>query len=143
MLLGTAGIARASSAAEATAAVRCPEQGQRFQLGSDKRVYLLSSNNYVHSFPNEQAYFSLWDTWDGIANFPTSIRVDCFGVFSPHSMEYTGLYKTASRPEIYIWDYAMGAYRWIRSEAVFNKYAFSWAKVRTVNSIGSTGLIWY
>jgi hypothetical protein len=121
--------------------VSCPEQGQRFQIGTSKRVYLVSSNNYTYSFPNEQAYFSLWETWAGIVH-PTSSMVDCFGVFNPHSMEYSGLYKTAGRPEVYIWDYTMGNYRWIRSEVVFNKYAFSWAKIHTMNSISLTGIIW-
>jgi hypothetical protein len=43
---------------------------------------------------------------------------------------------------IYIFDGTFGAYRWITSAKVFNKYGFSWGKVVTQSDVQPPGADW-
>jgi hypothetical protein len=129
LLVGTTGVANAESAAKGGAAA-CPVSGQRFQVGSDTRVYLVGPDRVLYAIANETVYFKLWNTWDGISRWPTTTIPSCFR--TAYLWTDAWLRKGRNDPAVYIWDQREspnGAYRWITSSAVFNKYAFAPNKI--------------
>ncbi|GGU82716.1 hypothetical protein [Lentzea flava] len=117
-------------------AAACPQPGQRVKTSSSPAVYLVDPNYLLNWIPGETEYFNLWNSWSGIATY-NNLFTECYSGY--YTMRNAHLAKLSSGPAIYIWDAQIvsgGAYRWITSEAVFNKYAFAWSKVRTQSSIG-------
>ncbi|MFF7258798.1 hypothetical protein ACFZCL_00680 [Streptomyces sp. NPDC008159] len=122
-----------ASASQASTAAACPAPGKRIKTASDPTVYLVGPGSRLYYIPNETVYFSLWGSWDGIAIVPNSVFAEC-GWSDAYELADARLVKTSAAPQVYIWD-AWYGYRWITTETVFNKYAFSWAKVRIVGSV--------
>lgn len=129
LFAGSAGVANAGPTAKSGAAA-CPVSGQRFQVGNGTQVYLVGPDNILYAIANETVYFKLWNTWDGITRWPTSTIPSCFT--SAYLWTDAWLRKGRNQPQVYIWDQREspnGAYRWITSEAVFNKYSFAPNKI--------------
>ncbi|MFG6199714.1 hypothetical protein [Nonomuraea sp. JJY05] len=122
--LAVLGTTAATADSESSAA--CPAPGQRFKSPTSPAIFLVDPDNRARWIPNETVYFSLWETYDGIVILNDFSA--CFGSFT--NLNGAHLVKSASSPQVFIWDSRYGAYRWIINEAVFNKYAFSWRKVR-------------
>jgi hypothetical protein len=118
--------APAAVADSESSSAACPQPGQRFKSSVSPAIYLVDPNNRARWIPNEAVYFSLWETYDGIITL-TNVTA-CFSSFS--NLNNAHLAKTSSSPATFIWDSEVG-YRWIISQSVFNKYAFSPRKIRT------------
>lgn len=114
-------------------AAACPQPGQRVKSTASPNVYVIDPDYLLNHIPSEAVYFNLWDSWAGISTVSESTLVECFGVY--YTMNNAHLAKTSSSPAVYIYDSGGGGYRWITSEAVFNKYGFSWGKIKTLSSI--------
>jgi hypothetical protein len=104
----------------------CPVPGQRVKTSYSPEVYLVDPDWELYYIPGN-VYFNLWDSWSGIV-----VNNDlpyCYAYAWVLSNAF--LTKTASQPQVYIYDSTLGAYRWITTAEVFNKYGFSWGKIRT------------
>lgn len=112
-------------------AAACPTIGQRVKTSSASYVYLIGPSGYLYWIPNETVYFSLWDSWNGIVT--NNDLWSCYS--SARVLDYGELVKTSSSSSVYLYDNWYGGDRWIPNPAAFNKYAFSWSKIKTVSSI--------
>ncbi|WP_030598833.1 hypothetical protein [Streptomyces fulvoviolaceus] len=122
-----------------TGAAACPVSGQRVKTATSSAVFLVGPSNRLYWITNEATYFRLWDSWNGIATVPDS-ALSCWEDSYP--LTYSLLAKTSTSPRVYIWDDSYDDYRWITSEAVFNKYGFSWSKIITSSSVPAYGPNW-
>jgi hypothetical protein len=122
----------AGDPADTAAAAACPAPGERVRTSSSTRVFLIDPQRRLRWIPNETVYFSLWDSWAGIRTY-NNLFVDCYRDWG--ELNNAHLAKIASAPYVFIWDSDYG-YRWIINESVFNRYAFSWGKIRTQGSVG-------
>lgn len=112
-------------------AAACPAIGQRVKTSSSSYVYLIGSSGYLYWIPNETVYFSLWDSWNGIVT-----NNDLWSRYSSaRVLDYGELVKVSSSSAVYICDNWYGGDRWIPNAAAFNKYAFSWSKIKTVSGV--------
>jgi hypothetical protein len=125
----------AVAGAEPSAAVTpaaCPQPGQRVKQSAFPQVYVVDPNYILRLIPNETVYFNLWDSWAGIVIY--NDLVACYPTY--RSLNNAYLAKLTVSPEVYIWDAWYGYYRHITSATVFNKYAFSWGKIRSQTVVG-------
>ncbi|NGY60694.1 hypothetical protein G7043_17330 [Lentzea sp. NEAU-D13] len=77
-----------------------------------------------HHVPDEATYFNLWASWDGRRPDGAAIDIGApllSGSYLARERE-TGMVYLVGRTK-----------RWIPNEAVFNQYAFDWARVRDVS----------
>ncbi|WP_416979303.1 hypothetical protein [Streptomyces sp. T028] len=132
----------AEDSAPLSTAAACPTPGQRIKTASNPRVYLVGPGSVLYYIPNETVYFDLWDSWNGISIVGSSVFADC-GWSTAYELSGGFLAKTTSSPRVYIWD-AWYGFRWIPSEAVFNKYAFSWSQIESYSAISPiSSLNWW
>ncbi|WP_433438269.1 hypothetical protein [Nonomuraea sp. CA-141351] len=130
LFVGTAGVSNAESTPE-QGVFACPVSGQRFRMSGSSRVYLVGPDNVAYAIADQSVYFALWNTWDGISEWPNDTVSSCFG--GAFLWTETGLVKGANDPRVYIWDQrdaGIGGYRWITSQAIFNKYSFAPNKIQ-------------
>ena len=109
----------------------CPVPGQRVKTSYSPEVYLVNPNWELYYIANPTVYFNLWDSWNGI--IVNDDLPNCYAF--AYVLDNAFLAKTASQPEVYIYDSTYGEYRWITSPQIFNKYGFSWGKIKTQGSI--------
>jgi hypothetical protein len=127
------------SAASVDVAAACPQPGARVKRSDSPRIYLVGPAGELNWIPNETIYYRLWDTM----SYTVDNRIMGGGCQNVAYEFYNGhLAKSASSSATYVWDQFGGGYRWITSPAVFNKYGFSWGKIRTVSCICDTGPNW-
>jgi hypothetical protein len=134
--------ARQLATTRTSAIQACPVPGQRVKTSTSPNVYLIDPDDFINWIPSATDYFNLWDSWDGISVVSDSVLIDCFpeGFFT---MSNVHLAKTPNAASVYIWDVNGGGYRWITSGTIFNKYGFSWGKIRTQSSVSPvSSLLW-
>lgn len=97
--------------------------GLRYQNPGEAAVYLVI-DGVRHHVPDEATYFNLWASWDGRRPDGAAIDIGApllSGSYLARERE-TGMVYLVGRTK-----------RWIPNEAVFNQYAFDWARVRDVS----------
>lgn len=110
---------------------------QRVKEQSSSAVFLIDPDDTLNWIPNSTVYFSLWDSFNGITTVSDGTLGPCFGVY--FTMSNAHLAKTASSARVCIYDINGGGYRWITSQAIFNKYGFSSSKIQTQSSVSPVG----
>lgn len=123
--------AMSATAKSATVDAECPQPGQRVKQSAFAEVYLIDPEFKLRLIPDEATYFNLWDSWDGIVTYDD--LVSCYPTYVV--LRDAHLAKLTVADPVYIWDSSVG-YRHIVSAEVFNKYGFSWGKIRNQTVVG-------
>lgn len=119
------------------AAATCPAQGSRIKTSSNARVYLVGPGNILYFFNDSTEYFALYSSYSGIKTVSQTVMDAC------HAQSYDGsgwelagteLIKPSGTPDVYIYDYFFGGWRWITSQSVFDTYGFASSKIVTVSA---------
>ncbi|MFC0107615.1 hypothetical protein [Kibdelosporangium aridum] len=143
--LGTTGAANASptppkpvaadamsaTAKPATVDAACPQPGQRVKQSAYPEVYVVDPDFTLRLIPDATTYFNLWESWGGVVVYDD--LVSCYREYVP--LFNAHLVKLTTDDPVYIWDHYVG-YRHITDAAVFNKYGFSWDKIRNQSVVG-------
>lgn len=122
----------------------CPQPGQRVKTSTAPEVYLVDPDGGLNHLSDPTVYFNLWDTWDGIAVYD-NLFTYCYSPDDYRMMSDAHLAKTSDSPRVYIWDATLqsgAAYRWITTPEIFDKYGFSWGKIRTQSSVSPINDDW-
>ncbi|SED39190.1 hypothetical protein SAMN04489727_7681 [Amycolatopsis tolypomycina] len=116
-----------AAAAQATCT---PCNGYRYQVPGTTAVYLVI-DGVRHHVPDERTYFNLWRTWDGILPGGTNITVG------------DPLLSNSYLGQEDFWPYRVylvgRSKRWIPSPAIFDQYAFDWAKIQHPENMPGAG----
>lgn len=143
----TASQAASGTAAPAAADPTCPAPGHRIKWSDDPTVYLIGPGGHVYDFPNSTTYFALYSSYSGITTVSSSVIYRCladsYGQNFADDLTGTQLVKKSGTSAVYIWDASYGGYRWITSQAIFNKYGFDSSKIRAVSSVGPVTTNWW
>lgn len=122
-------------------AAACPVPGQRVKTSSSSAaIYLIDPEYDLNWVPNATVYEDLFDTWNGVLVY-SNLFSECYiGYFT---LTNGHLAKTSSSAAVYIYQAAVGGYRWIVSGTVFDRYNFDWAEIRTQSVSPISSLNWY
>lgn len=120
----------------------CPSPGQRAKTANDPRIFLREPGGEYYLIPNQTIYFRLWDTFAGVVT--NNSVISCANAQGgAYDLNDTHLGRTADDPRVYIYDGTFLSYRWIVSRTVFDKYGFSWGKIRDIPPPLFRGPDWY
>jgi hypothetical protein len=130
------------TASAVTTAAACPQSGERVMAPGSSFIFLIDPGGFINWIPSEVEYFNLWDSYDGIVVYD-NLFTECYEWADVFTFNDAHLAKAGTLPEVYIWDDAVvsgGAYRWIVSAEIFDKYGFSWSKIRTQDAVAPVAI---